>query len=106
MNVGAREVGNAMYARVTTGTFPEDRMKDLRQVIEQIEPRTRDIPGFKNLFAMADDATGKLVAVILYETEGDLVASRETATKLREEVAKAAGGTISSVEEFEVIAQV
>jgi hypothetical protein len=53
-----------------------------------------------------DEATGKLVAVVLYETEADLVASRETATKLREEVVKAVGGTISSVEEFDVIAQV
>lgn len=94
-----------MYARLTIGAFPVERMKDLRQVIEQVVPRTRDLPGFKNLYGLADDATGKLVAIILYETEADLVASREAATKMREEVAKAAGGTISSVEEFEVIAQ-
>jgi len=66
----------------------------------------KDIPGFKNLYGLVDGATGKFVGVIFYETEADLVASREAATKIREEVAKATGGTISSVEEFEVIAQV
>lgn len=64
-----------------------------------------DLPGLKNVCAMADEATGKFVGLTLYETEADLMASREAATRSREEVAKALGGTISSVEEFEVIAQ-
>ncbi len=96
-----------MYARLTIGMLPVERVKEARQVLpERIVPRSRGIPGLKNLYGMVDDATGKLVALILYETEADLVASRETATKLREEVVKAVGGTIQSVEEFEVIAQV
>jgi hypothetical protein len=96
-----------MYARLTTGTLPVERVKEAGQVFaEKVVPRSKEIPGVKNLYGLVDEASGKLVALVLYETEADLVASRDMATKLREEVVKAVGGTISSVEEFEVIAQV
>jgi hypothetical protein len=96
-----------MYARLTIGTLPVERVKEAGQELaDLVLPRSREIPGLKNLYGMVDETSGKLVAVVLYETEADLMASREAATKLREEVVEAVGGTISSVEEFEVIAQV
>ena len=96
-----------MFARVTTAAVPVERMKEVRgEIADQILARTKEIPGVKNLYAMADETTGKMVAVVLYETEADLVASREAASKVREEIAKATGGTIQSVEEFEVVGQI
>lgn len=96
-----------MYARLTVVTGPVERAKEARQMIaDQVVPRARDIPGLKNAYWMADEAAGKVVAVILFETEADLEASREAATKIREESVKSLGGTVQSVEEFEVIAQI
>jgi len=60
----------------------------------------------RNAYWMADEVTGKVVSLTLFESEADLVASREAVTKIREEAVKSMGGTIQSVEEFEVIAQV
>ncbi|HKZ75535.1 MAG TPA: hypothetical protein VJ259_02605, partial [Actinomycetota bacterium] len=88
-------------------TGPVERAKEARQAIaEQVVPRARDIPGLRNAYWMADEVTGKVVSLTLFESEADLVASREAVTKIREEAVKSMGGTIQSVEEFEVIAQV
>jgi hypothetical protein len=96
-----------MFARVTTAAVPVDRLKEVRgEIADQILAKSREIPGVKNLYAMADETTGRMVAVVLYETEADLEASREAASKVREEIAKATGGTIQSVEEFEVVGQI
>jgi hypothetical protein len=96
-----------MFARVTTASVPVDRMKEVRgEIADQILAKSREIPGVKKLYAMADETTGKMVAVVLYDTEADLVASREAANKVREEIAKVTGGTIQSVEEFEVVGQI
>lgn len=96
-----------MHARLAIVTGPPERAKEARQVIaEQVVPRARDIPGLRNAYWMADEAAGKVVAVIFFETEADLVASREAATRIREESVKSLGGAVQSVEEFEVIAQI
>ncbi|HEX9716588.1 MAG TPA: hypothetical protein VGA93_01465 [Actinomycetota bacterium] len=96
-----------MHARLTVVTGPVERAKEARQAIaEQVVPRARDIPGLRNAYWMADEAAGKVVALTLFETEADLVASRDAVTKIREESVKSMGGTVQSVEEFEVIAQV
>ena len=96
-----------MHARVTTITGPVERAKETRQVLtEQTMPELKAIPGLKNAYLLADDASGKYVGVFLYETEADIVASREAATKIREGAVGSTGGTIQSVEEFEVIGQI
>jgi hypothetical protein len=96
-----------MHARVTTITGPGERAKETRQVLtEQVIPKLKAVPELKNAYLLADDAAGKYVGIFLYETEDDIVASREQATKIREETVSATGGTIESVEEFEVIGQI
>jgi len=96
-----------MHARLAVVTGPVERAKEARQMIaDQVAPRARNIPGLRGAYFLGDEATGKFVSLTLFETEADLVASREAANKLREESVKTMGGTIQSVEEFEVIAQV
>src|SRR6266540_1940815 len=76
--------GAGRATRIVTGS-PE-RAKEARQVIaEQVVPRAKDMPGLKNAYWMADEATGKVVAVILFETEADLVASRERPRSIGQE---------------------
>jgi hypothetical protein len=96
-----------MHARITTITGPVERGKETRQALtDQVLPSLRNISELKDGYLLMDDANGKVVGVFLYETEDDLVASREAATRLREEAAKTTGGTIESVEEFEVVGQI
>ena len=96
-----------MYARLAVVTGPVERAKEAGQmIVDQVLPRVRDIPGLRGAYFLGDEATGKFVSLTLFETEADLVASREAANKLREESVKTMGGTIQSIEEFEVIAQV
>lgn len=96
-----------MHARLAIATGPVERAKEARQIIaDQVVPRARDIPGLRGAYFLADEATGKVVALTLFETEADLVGSREAAQRLREESVRTMGATIQSVEEFEVIAQV
>jgi hypothetical protein len=96
-----------MHARLTIITAPPDRAKEARQTLtEQVLPKLRDVPQLRNAYLLADDATGKFVGVFLYETEADLIASREAASRIREEAVRATGGDIQSVEEFEVVGQI
>jgi hypothetical protein len=99
--------GGDMHARITTITGSVEGAKEARQALtEQVLPSLRNIPQLKKGYLLTDDATGKTVGVFLYETEDDLVASREAATRLREESARNIGGTIESVEEFEVVGEI
>lgn len=83
-----------MYARISTLFFPPERAKEARkQITEQAAPAARNLPGLTRAFWLSDDTSGTLVAVVLYETEGDLVANRETSNKIREGSVKSANGT-------------
>jgi heme-degrading monooxygenase HmoA len=96
-----------MYARLAIAAGPVEQAKDARKFLaEQVAPRATDIPGLKGAYFLADETTGRFAVFSLFETEADLVASREAATKLREESTKTMGVPVQSVDEFEVIAQV
>ena len=96
-----------MYARITTITGSQEGSKEARRVIaEQAVPGVKNISGMKKAYFLADDANGKFVGLFLFDNEGDLIGSREAATKLRESVVKNWGGTIQSVDEYEVFAEV
>lgn len=81
-----------MYGRLTIAALPVERMKESRQVIAERFPAMTDLRGLKNAYAVPDEATGKFVGLTLYETEAGVMASREAATRSREEVAKVFGG--------------
>lgn len=95
-----------MHARLTQVTGPPGNVKEVaRQISEMVIPRVRDFKGLKHAFFVSDDATGKTVAFTVFETEADLAASRDAVQSIREETVATMGGTVLSVEEFEVLAQ-
>ena len=92
-----------MHARVTTLEAPPDRMDDAtRYVQEQILPRLSQMEEFKGFIALGSRQSGKFQSVAFWESEQALRATDEEAVRLREGAAEAAGGTVASVEEFEV----
>jgi hypothetical protein len=95
-----------MHARVSTLSVPPERMGDARrQIVEQAVPAARAIPGRTRTFWLSDEASGTLIAVSLYETEADLVRNRQAASAIREGSARRVGGSVGTVQEFEVIAE-
>ncbi|HLB62210.1 MAG TPA: hypothetical protein VJN50_05700 [Actinomycetota bacterium] len=95
-----------MHARLTVVTGSPGQIKDVAQRInELVLPRLGGISGLRNAYFLSDDASGKTVAVTIFESEADLIASREAVKSIREETVTAMGGTVQSVDELEVIAQ-
>ena len=73
-----------MYARVITVQVQPGRLDDLLQVLqEQVIPAAQHQPGFRALFRLTDQRTGKGMTVSLWESEADLIAS-ETSGYLQE----------------------
>ena len=95
-----------MYARVTTLQADTARMEDaVRFTREQLIPRAKTLPGFQGGYWLGDRATGRAMAITLWDTEEEMRASEELAAQLRDESAGQLGGTVLSVERMEVIGQ-
>ena len=93
-----------MYARVTTIEGAPDRMDDAkRHTQEQTLPQLQKMDGFKGFVALGDRQSGKLVGVAFWESEEALRATDEAVSSVRSGVAEATGGTVASVENYEVL---
>ena len=65
-----------MYARVTLAQLQPDNVDELIQFLrDNVVPAAQAQQGFKGLLLLADDNTNKGIAIALWETEADMVAS-------------------------------
>src|SRR5215212_8523980 len=93
-----------MHARLTTIEAPPDRMDDAtRHVQEQILPQLQQLDGFNGFIAIRDRGSGRVRGVALWESEEALRATDEAAARIRGGVVEATGGTVASVENYEVV---
>jgi heme-degrading monooxygenase HmoA len=60
------------------------------------------LPGCKGIYYLNGKETNKALSITLWDTEEGMVATRQDATKIREETSEADNTQIVSVEEFEV----
>jgi heme-degrading monooxygenase HmoA len=101
--VPAGERRRGVHARVTTLEGPPDNLDRAAQhVREQLLPQLREQEGFKGFIALGDRQSGKLLGVVLWESEDALRTSEEAASRMRDESAEAIGDTIGGVERYEV----
>jgi heme-degrading monooxygenase HmoA len=92
-----------MHARVTTLEVTPDRMDDARRHLqERLLPQLSQMEGFKGFVALGSRQSGKVQGVAFWESEEALRATDEGVAPVREGVAEATGGTVTSVEEYEV----
>jgi heme-degrading monooxygenase HmoA len=92
-----------MYARLTTLEAPPDRMEDATRVVqEQVLPQLQQMDGFEGFVALRDRGSGKVRGLALWESEEALRATDEAAARIRGGVQESTGGTIASVENYEV----
>jgi heme-degrading monooxygenase HmoA len=92
-----------MFARVSTFQGSAEAVDEgIKVAEEQALPGAKELEGFKGMLMLVDRATGKSIAVTLWESEEAMNASVEAANKIRGDFASAAGGEIVSVEQYEV----
>jgi len=95
-----------MFARVSTFQGrPDQTAEGIRVARERILPVARLHDGFKGIYLLFDRESGKSLSVTLWESEEDMMASEEAASRARAESAEAAGETVVSVERYEVALQ-
>ena len=93
-----------MYARVNTIEGSPDKMDDAtRHLQEQTLPQLRQMDGFEGFVALGDRQSGKMLGVAFWESEEALRATEEALSSVRSGAAEAAGGTLTSVERYEVL---
>jgi len=91
-----------MFARVTVVEGAPERFEEVREYItSQAAPRSRGLPGLQANYWLGDPSTGRVVIRGVYD---NLRASAETVAGWREQDVPALGGTVISVDEYEVIA--
>jgi heme-degrading monooxygenase HmoA len=68
-----------MHARVRTFQVHPGRLEErIRHDAETVLPALRQLKGFKGLLLLADHRAQKTVAIVLWETEADMLASERS----------------------------
>jgi hypothetical protein len=94
------------FARVTFGDGDPARIDEsIANLNQTIIPRARELPGFQGGYWLADRATGKFLAVAVYDSEEHVRQTDEVAAQLRQRAGSVGGVTFTDVETYEVIAQ-
>ncbi len=66
-------------------------------------PQLRQMEGFQGFVALGDRNSGKVLGVAFWESEEALQATEQALSSVRSGAAEAAGGTLASVEQYEVL---
>jgi heme-degrading monooxygenase HmoA len=88
-----------MFARVSTYTGdPEELVRGFENAREDLQR----IAGFGQAYFCVDRAGGKGLTITLWNDEQALEASAEQARQLRSRATEPSGGTVESVQQYEV----
>ncbi len=90
-----------MYARVAVYEIPGHRVDEsigtFREAIAEISGK-----GVKEVYVLTSPESDRALTMTLWEQQADMEATRVTASRLRNEAAKAVDGSVQSVVEYEV----
>ncbi len=91
-----------MFARVSSYQFPANQADQAVQAFSTAINSLRELDDAKGAYLLLDRRSGKALTITLWQTEEALQASEEAANKLRSDAAGSGGGTVQSVERYEV----
>jgi heme-degrading monooxygenase HmoA len=92
-----------MFARVSTYEGRPEQLDEMHQEgMEHVLPALEMQDGFSGGLVLADRQSGKVLVVTLWESEQALDATEDASHWLRIFGAQSSGGTISSVQRYEV----
>ena len=93
-----------MFARVSTYEGRPEQLEEMHhEGVEHVLPALEMQDGFSGGLVLADRQSGKVLAVTLWESEQAMDATEDASHWLRIFGAEAGGGTISSVQRYEVL---
>jgi Antibiotic biosynthesis monooxygenase len=93
-----------MFSRVNFLETTPDRIGDVAKVVrEVVHPGISREAGYVGYIVLGDSKTGKALGVTLWESEQARDNSDAKARTIRPQVEQAAGGTMRSVEAYEVL---
>jgi heme-degrading monooxygenase HmoA len=92
-----------MFARVSTYEGRPEQLDEMHhEGVEHILPALEMQDGYSGGLVLADRQSGKVLALTLWESEQAMDATEEASQWLRIFSAESSGGTICSVERYEV----
>src|SRR5437868_7909375 len=91
-----------MLARVARYEVASDRIDDAVDSFGQAAQAVQELDGFAGGYVLVDHEDGRTMTVTLWENFAALENSERSAGKLRREAASSVGGTVLSVEKFEI----
>lgn len=92
-----------MFARVSTYEGRPEQLDEMHhEGVEHVLPALEMQDGFNGGLVLADRQSGKVLAVTLWESEQAMDATEDASHWLRIFSAQSSGGTISSVQRYEV----
>jgi heme-degrading monooxygenase HmoA len=93
-----------VFARVSTFEGHPERVDELvRAATEKVLPQLRRLDGFNGALALADRHSGKVLTLILWESEQAMRVSEGPSYWFRAYSAEAADEKVTSVERYEVV---
>ncbi len=93
-----------MFSRVNFLETTPNRIADVAQVVRDVvHPGIRGEAGYVGYIVLGDPETGKAVGVTLWETEAARERSDAKARQIRPRVEQETGGTMQSVERYDVL---
>src|SRR5919112_470610 len=93
-----------MFARVSTYEGRPEQLDEMHhEGVEHVLPALQMQHGFSGGLVLADRQSGKVLAVTLWESEQAMDATEDASHWLRVFGAEAGGGTVGSVERYEVL---
>ena len=93
-----------MFSRVNTLQTAPDRIDDVAQAVRDlVHPGIKVEPGYRGYIVLGNRETGKAIGVTLWESADAREASDAKAREIRPRLELATGGTMQSVERYEVL---
>jgi hypothetical protein len=94
----------SVFSRVNFLETAPERVGDVARVVrEVVHPGIRDEVGYVGYIVLGDRETGKALGITLWENEKAREASDAKARQIRPRVEQETGGTMRSVERYEVL---
>lgn len=91
-----------MHARVARYELQADRMDDAVEAFGEAAAQIEELEGFAGGFVLVDPEDGRTMTLTLWQTVAALENSERAASSARRQAADAVGGSVLSVESFEV----
>ena len=92
-----------MFARVSTYEGRPEQLEEMHhEGVEHVLPALEMQDGFSGGLVLADRQSGKVLAVTLWESEQAMDATEDASHWMRAFSAETGGGTVRSVERYEV----